>query len=93
MNRIISGDRVMVDYNTLQKRPDGRSGIGGTLVLWGIKRLTCTVVSANTEKATLNPEGTCYTITVSREKVMEYDANNDTLPGVGNTMYDNEPMD
>jgi len=90
---LFTGKKVMVDYNTLQKRPDGRSGIGGVLVLYGMKRLTCNVVSANSEKATVNPEGTVYTLTVKRENVMEYDAENNTLPGVGNSMYDNRVTD
>ena len=91
--KVRTGDRVMVDYNTLQKRPDGRSGIGGVLVLYGIKRLTCEVISANSERVTLNPEGTAYTITVKHEDCMKYDPDNDTLVGAGNAMYDNEPID
>ena len=88
-----AGDRVMVDYNTLQKRPDGRRGIGGVLCLYGMKRLDCIVVSANTDRVTLSPKGVVYTISVPQSKCMKYDKNNNSLGGVGNSMYDNEPTE
>ena len=88
-----AGERVMVDYNTLQKRPDGRRGIGGVLCLYGIKRLDCIVVSATPDRVVLSPKGTVYTISVPQSACMKYDKNNNSLGGVGNSMYDNEPFD
>ena len=88
-----TGERVMVDYKTLQKRPDGRRGIGGVLCLYGMKRLDCIVVSANTDRVVLSPNGVVYTISVPQGVCMKYDKNNNSLGGVGNSMYDDGPID
>lgn len=93
MKKFKGGQKVMIDHVVLQKRPDGKQGLGGTLCLYGKKRLTCKIISISQDFVIAKPEGMIWTVKAKKSEVMEYDPNNDTLPGTGNSMYDNGPID
>jgi len=83
----------MADYKMLMRRPDGKMGIGGPLVIYGIKRVTGIIDTVSRDYAWLDVKDTNYRIRVKKTEIMEYDSNNDTLVGTGNSMYDNGVID
>ena len=92
MIKFSSGKKVMADHRTLMKRPDGKRGVGGVLVLYGVKRLTGTIDTIAQDHVWIKPIGSNWRFKVAKDKVMEYDSNNDTLVCTGNSMYDNGPI-
>ena len=93
MTKFKNGQKVMADYKVLQRRPDGRTGLGGPLVLYGIQRITGIITTISNDYVWIAKLGSNWTIKVKKVDVMVYDKNNDTLPGTGNSMYDNDPID
>ena len=85
---------VMADYKMLMKRPDGLKGThGGVKVIYGLKRLTGTIDTTSKDFVWIQPLGSNWRFKVKKEDVMEYDKNNDTLVGTGNSMYDDGVID
>ena len=85
---------VMADYKMLMKRPDGLKGThGGVKVIYGLKRLTGIVEGKTKDFTWIRPLGSNWSFKAKNEDVMEYDKNNDTLVGTGNSMYDHGVID
>ena len=87
------GTKVMIDHKMLIPHPSGKTGIGGPLVIYGIRRLAGIIDTISKDFVFVSVENTNYRVKVEKSKVMAYDPNNMVLVGTGNSMIDNGVLD